>query len=143
MGRSGRGRGAGHGVGGWSDLVANETELRVNRLAGLFELARDLGGAPTFEDAAANDFLLLGERDGGVGQSGAAGIFEISKAAAAIDFEIVWGEEPAIYYPQAANATTFDQVHEVPVRHLQRACRLVTGEQAAEGLKSRGKLLTA
>ncbi len=142
MGWEGRGSGSGHRAGGGGDLVADETELRVNRLAGLLELARDLGGASTFEDAAANDSLLLGERDGGVGQSGAAGIFELSEATAAIDFQIVGGEEPAIHYPQAANAATFDQVHEVPVGHLQRARRLVTGEQAAEGLKSRGKLLT-
>lgn len=122
LGRGGGGRGGGGGgLGGTggSKLVADETYLGVHGLAGLFEVSGDVGRASSGDNLAANVGLFRGKGDVRTIQSGARGIFEIAEAAAPVGIEVFRGEEPAVHDAQARDASRFDQVHEVPVRHLQ------------------------
>jgi hypothetical protein len=140
-GRGGRGGGLG-GIGG-SKLIADETYLGVHGLAGLFEVSGDLGRASSGDNLAANVGLFRGKGDVRAIQSGARGIFEIAEAAASVGVEVFRREEPAIHDAQTGDASRFDQVHEVPVRHLQVSRRFVARQQPTQRLEAARKLFAA
>lgn len=83
------------------------------------QLAGDVGGAASSEYLLAERLLFLCENDVLTFHGRAGGVFEVAVAAAPVGVEIIRREQPTIYHAQPANTPTFDEVHEVPIRHLE------------------------
>lgn len=83
------------------------------------KLAGDVGRAASSEYPLTERLLFLCENDVLTFDGRAGGVFEVAVAAAPVGVEIIGREQPAIYHSQPANTPSFNEVHEVPIRHLE------------------------
>lgn len=107
----------------------------MDGLAGLLEFTGYFGGSVTVEEVAANSFLLFGEADGWMFESGFSHVFEFAIFAAPVCFEIALGEEPAVDDAYSWYTTGFYKVHEVPVTEGKVFSGFMGGEHSVEVLQ--------